>query len=322
MNKFFQNTDILFILQRRRLHLAAVFVMAAVLAFVCSGEKFITPKYKSTAYVYPVNIIPYSMETPTEQLLQLFSSSDVRDMMVKRFRLANYYNIDTASASGQSRLFLLYDENVTVRKTEYESIRVDILDKDPDVASEMVAELVHFVDVKAREVQREKTSEVVQIFNDQLKQKKQQLDSIDRLLSDLRVNYGLLDYKTQAKEVTKNYLKLAADNAPASQFRGVDSLYRHLQHKGGDLISLSSQYKSLQDDYNLIKTSYDNALIDLTKQLTYTNIMANPYPADSKSYPVRWVIVLVSVLSAVLLAFVAFVVIDRNKVMPGKQAGA
>jgi len=181
---------------------------------------------------------------------------------------------------------------------------------------------VHFVDVKAREVQREKTSEVVQIFNDQLKQKKQQLDSVDRLLSDLRVNYGLLDYKTQAKEVTKNYLKLAADNAPASQFRGVDSLYRHLQHKGGDLLSLSSQYKSLQDDYNLIKTSYDNALIDLTKQLTYTNIMANPYPADSKSYPVRWVIVLVSVLSAVLLAFVAFVVIDRNKVMPGKQAGA
>lgn len=313
MNKFFQNIDIMHILQRRRLHLVAVCVMSGVLGYVFSGETFIEPKYKSTAYVYPVNIIPYSMETPTEQLLQLFSSSDVRNMMIKRFRLSDHYEIDTASSAGRTKLYLEYDENVSVRKTEYESVRIDILDNDAVKASEMVAELIHLVDVKARAVQREKTAEVVQIFADQLKQKKRQLDSVDNLLGAIRVRYGLLDYKTQTKEVTKSYLKLASANSPVSQYRGVDSLYRHLQNKGGDLISLSSQYKSLQDDYNLIKTSYDNAISDMTKELTYTNVMANPYPADSKSYPIRWVIVLISVLSSLLLATIIFVVIDRKK---------
>lgn len=313
MNKFFENTDILVILKRRRMHLGAVVLMAAVLAFVFSGENFITPKYKSTAYVYPVNIIPYSMETPTEQLLQLFASSDVRNMMVRKFRLPDHYGIDTASSTGRTRLYLMYDENVEVRKTEYESVRIDILDEDPRIASEMVAELVHFVDVKARDVQHEKTEEVVKIYGDQLNHKRRQLDSIDNALSVLRIRYGLLDYKIQSKELTKTYLKLASDNAQISQYRGVDSLYRHLQNKGGDLVALSSQYKALLEDYNLIKTNYDQAVIDMSKELTYTNIMANPYPADSKSYPVRWIILVVSMMSSVLLSFIAFVIVDRNK---------
>lgn len=313
MNKFFQNLDLMRVLQRRRLHLAAWVLIAAVCSIVFSGERFITPKYKSTAYVYPVNIIPYSMETPTEQLLQLFGSSDVRDMMVKRFRLADYYEIDTTSSSGKSRLFLLYDENVTVRRTEYESVRIDILDKDPVKASDMVAELIHFVDLKARAVQREKTAEVVQIYADQLRLKRIQLDSIDALLSEVRMRYGLLDYKIQTKEVTKSYLKLATNNSPVSQYRGVDSMYRHLQNKGGDLIALSSQEKSLLEDYNLIKTNYDQAVSDMTKELTYTNIMANPFPADSKSYPVRWIIVLVTVVATFLLTYISFIIIDRKK---------
>lgn len=313
MNKFFQNMDIMRVVQRRKLHLTAVCIMAGILGFVFSGETFIEPRYKSTAYVYPVNIIPYSMETPTEQLLQLFSSSDVRNMMVKRFRLPDHYEIDTASSSGKTRMFLQYDENVSVKKTEYESVRIDILDKDPVLAAEMVSELIHFVDIKARSVQREKTAEVVLIYADQLKYKKRQLDSVDNLLSALRVRYGLLDYKTQSKEVTKSYLKLAAGNSPVSQYRGVDSLYRHLQHKGGDLISLSSQYKSLLADYNLIKTNYDVAVSDMTKELTYTNVMAQPFAADSKAYPIRWMIVLVSILSSLLLATITFVVVDRNK---------
>lgn len=313
MNKFFQNLDVLHVLQKRRLHLAAIVVMAAVLAIVFSGETFIQPKFKSTAYVYPVNIIPYSMETPTEQLLQLFSSSDVRNMMVKRFRLPDHYEIDTASSAGLTKLYLEYEENVSVKKTEYESVKIEILDKDPRMASEMVAELINFVDIKARSVQREKTAEVVRIFADQLRRKKQQVDSVDVLLSALRVRYGLLDYKSQTKEVTKSYLKLASNNSQVSQYRGVDSLYRHLQNKGGDLIALSSQYKSLLDDYNAIKTNYDQAVSDMTKELTYTNVMAKPYPADSKSYPVRWVIVLVTILSSLLLAIIAFVMIEQSK---------
>lgn len=313
MTSFFQNIDLLRVLQKRRLHLIATVIMAGILSAVFSGERFITPKYKSTAYVYPVNIIPYSMETPTEQLLQLFSSSDVRNMMVKRFRLPDHYEIDTASSAGRSRLYLMYDENVSVKKTEYESVRIDILDKDAVVASEMVSELIHFVDVKARMVQREKTAEVVKIFADQLKQKKRQMDSVGVLLNALRVRYGLLDYKIQTKEVTKSYLKIAANNSPLSQYRGVDTMYHHLEDKGGDLIELSGQERALLKDYNDIKTSYDLAVSDMTKELTYTNIMANPYPADSKSYPVRWVIVLVSILASFMLALIAFVIIDRKK---------
>lgn len=313
MTRFFQNIDLMKVLQKRRLHLAAAVLMAGILSVVFSGERFITPKYKSTAFVYPVNIIPYSMETPTEQLLQLFTSSDVRNMMVRRFRLPDHYEIDTASSTGRTRMYIMYDENVTVKKTEYESVRIDILDQDPDKASEMVSELIHFVDVKARSVQREKTAEVVQIYSEQMRLKKVALDSVKEQLDELRIRYGLLDYKVQSKEVLKSYLKLASDNASISNYRGVDSMYRHLEYRGGELLSLSSQEKALQEDYNTIRSNYDQAVSDMAKELTYTNIMANPYPADSKSYPVRWIIVVVSILSTFLLALISFIIIDRKK---------
>ncbi len=313
MTRFFQNIDLMKVLQKRRLHLAAFVLMAGILSVVFSGERFITPKYKSTAFVYPVNIIPYSMETPTEQLLQLFTSSDVRNMMVRRFRLPDHYEIDTASSTGRTRMYLMYDENVTVKKTEYESVRIDILDQDPDKASEMVTELIHFVDVKARSVQREKTAEVVQIYADQMRLKKVALDSVKEKLDELRIRYGLLDYKVQSEEVLKSYLKLASNNSAVSNYRGVDSMYRHLEYRGGELLSLSSQEKALQKDYNTIRTNYDQAVSDMTKELTYTNVMANPYPADSKSYPVRWIIVLVCILSTFLLALIFFIIKDRKK---------
>jgi len=38
-----------------------------------------------------------------------------------------------------------------------------------------------------------------------------------------------------------------------------------------------------------------------------------PFPADKKSYPVRWIIVAFSTISAVFLALLVFLVLDYRK---------
>ncbi|HEU4716423.1 MAG TPA: hypothetical protein VFU15_01240 [Bacteroidia bacterium] len=306
------NTDLWALAVRRKWMLLAIAFLGSVLGFVFSGSTFIRPKYKSVAVVYPVNIIPYSLESPTEQLLQLFNSADVRAMMVKKYDLAKRYGIDTTMSSGKTRLFNEYDDNVNIRKTEFESIKIDICDENPEVACDMVNGLIHFTDVKARNLQRQKTREVVKIFRDQLDFKQHQLDSLDRIMDQLRVRYGLLDYAAQTKELTKNYLKMVSSGTPADRLRPVDTLMRNLEEKGGDLISVSNQVSSLQDSYNSIKSDYDKALSDLTKELTYSNVVTRPFPADSKSYPVRSLVALISAISSLMLGMIFFAFLDNK----------
>jgi hypothetical protein len=307
MSDYFEQSSLIQIARKRFLHLAIIGAVAALCGFIFSGEWFIKPKYKSMAVVYPVNIIPYSSETPSEQLLQLFSSADVRFMMVKRFNLAKTYNIDTAQKNGQTLLFSSYDENVIVRKTEFESVLIYIYDTNPDTACSMVKALINFVNVKARNLQREKTREVVNIFKDQLAQKQMQIDSLEKQMQLLRENYGLLDYEAQTKEVTRSLLK-----SNGSQSAKADTLYKNLRRKGGDLLWYSDQLEKLRKDYSLVRTDYDRAISDLTKELTYSNIVASPFPADAKSYPVRWLIVVIATASALFLSFLLFVLLDKK----------
>jgi hypothetical protein len=75
------------LLRRRWRTFALVALMAVILSSIFSGERFITPKYRSSAIVYPVNLAPYSTETRTDQLLQLLESNSIRDSLVKKFDL-------------------------------------------------------------------------------------------------------------------------------------------------------------------------------------------------------------------------------------------
>lgn len=306
------NSEIFQIAFRRRWHLLIIVGSAILLAFIFSGETFIQPKFKSTAIVYPVNIIPYSMESPTEQLLQLFHSADVRSLMVKRFNLAKHYEIEPKSKGALTKLNNSYDENILVRKTEFESIKIDITDINPDTACNMVNGLIESVDKKARLLQREKTKEVVKIFSDQLFVKQKQIDSLENINNLLRVRYGLLDYKSQAKEATKSYLKLVSGGASKDKLREVDSMLRNLEEKGGAQIAVTDQLDGLRKSYNEIKTEYDKAISDLTKELTYSNVITKPFPADAKCYPVRSLIVIISAFSGFLLGLLIFVILDRR----------
>lgn len=312
MTSFNEFNSILSVALKRKWHLVIIAILGAAVGFLFSGEWMIRPKYKSEAIVYPVNIIPYSSESPSEQLLQLLRSSDIRKMMIGRFRLAQHYSIDTTAKAGKKKLFDTYESNITIRQTEFQSVKIDVYDTDPDSACAMANALIHFANLKAQTLLHQKSEEVVKIFRDQLAHKQHQIDSLEMIMNVLRTRYGLLDYKSQAKELTRGYLKSMSSGSGARSV-GVDSLMRHLRDHGGELLVVSEQLDQINKDYGQIRTEYDKALSDMYKEPTYSNVIASPYPADAKSYPVRSLIMLITTCSAVLLAFILFLLFDSGK---------
>ena len=86
-----------------------------------------------------------------------------------------------------------------------------------------------------------------------------------------------------------------------------------MQGKGGDFIYLSSLYYAATDAYNKLKQEYEFALKDVKKDLTYSNYVTSPVPADKKTYPVRWLIVLISTVSAFSIALITILLVEKNR---------
>lgn len=312
-NTFFNSIDLLRLLEKWKKHLIIVGLISLGGSILFSSPIFIKPRFKSFALVYPSNLIAYSTESATEQMLQLAQSYDIRDKIIKTFNLFEHYDIDTLkNKTYQSLIYKMYDENILIKKTEFESMEITVYDTDPMIASEITDSIIHYFDVKARELQREKSYEVLVITTDQLLNKRKEMDSMETLMHEYSMKYGLLDYKSQSKEVTRAYMRgLSVGNTRV--INESKQIMEGLKDKGTEFNSLNEHLWRIRGTYNDLKLANDVAYRDVYKKLTYANVVTKPFPSDKKAYPVRWLIVLISVGSSLLLAFVVMLVFDSKK---------
>ncbi len=312
MDNFFKSSNILRLILTWKWHLIVIIGAAILLSTLFSSPFFIKPKYKSFAVIYPANIAPYSAENNTEQILQLLNSEDLLMDIVHKFKLEKEYGVDSTDKYYRTKIFQKLKSNIAIKKTEYESVLIEILDNDAIQACDMVKEFINMMNLKARKLQREKTSELVKILNDQMIDKKKQIDSIEERMQFLRKEYNILDYNIQVKEYSKGFVKGISGGHQNSKNEITNTL-DNLKIYGGEYRLLDSYLSSFISSYNDIKKEYDKSKSDLTKELTYANMVTNPVPADKKSYPVRWLIVTITTISATLLSLILFSLIGVRR---------
>ena len=288
-----------------------VAVIALILSAVFSSPFIITPKYKSFAVLYPANIIPMGTETPTEQMLQVLESDQIRDSVVEMYNLFETYGIDPEAQSAKAALIREYQAHVTFRRTEYQSVVIEVLDTDPEQARDMVDAVIFYFNRKERFLQKEKAMELVKILQEQVDRKKHEMDSMETVLAGIRTNYGILDYGLQTEYATERYLEVISTPSLKANSKEIEPLLNALKEKGGEFLSLSEHLWRVRGGYNNLKEQLEAAVRDVEKNLTYCSIISNPVIADKKAYPIRWLIVLVSVLATLLVSILFLGVVEN-----------
>jgi len=315
MDKYFENLSLMKLLWKWKWHLLATIIGAGLLAAIFSGPYFITPKYESRAIIYPSNILPYSGESETEQLLQWFHSRDIKDSVIQRFNLAEHYNIDTGYKHYYSTMLWKYDQNISISKTQFESIEIEVLDKDPVQARSIVLEIIDLVNNKIRRMQRAKSEEVMAISKKVLNEAEREIDTVRQELKTLGEEYGVYDVEGQSQEVTEGYLKTVdGDNAAQDiNMEGVTRLKNNLESKGGEFLIHKAYLEHLMERYSELKEKYEDAYAQVHRDFTFTNAVTSPYIADKKAYPIRWLIVFYTVAAALVLAVVVIAIVEHQK---------
>ncbi|HCT71742.1 MAG TPA: hypothetical protein DF409_12895 [Bacteroidales bacterium] len=64
-----------------------------------------------------------------------------------------------------------------------------------------------------------------------------------------------------------------------------------------------------------LKARYEEAKVDATETLPQKFVVESAYKAEKKSYPVRWIIVLVSTLAAFLISVIVIITIEKMPVL-------
>lgn len=320
MESQFYHINLLQVLLKWKVHLAIIVLAAALLAAIFSGPAFITPKYKSEAVIYPSNIAPYSDENETEQMLQILHSKDISDSIIEMFDLPEHYEIDREYKHFYTVLMWEYWQNVSISRTPNEAISIEVLDKDPQIASDMVQAMIDFYNWKVRSLHEEKFSEVVEMYQRAMVKKQNSLDSLNARLTYLSTEYGLMDYQAQSEQVTKGFLRtIDGSGAGHINSREVEKLKENMEKMGAEMLILQNLILYETDRYAELKDEYEKAYMDYDRQFTYTNVLSAPYPADDKDYPIRWLIVVISALASFFIAYIVILVLENYKGLGRKK---
>ena len=314
MKNFFDNQRILSVIWNRKFHFIIVGIIAFVLAYIFSLPVFIQPKFKSNARIYPSNLFELSEESRTEQMLEILGSRDIKFQVIDAFGLDTVYEISKEDPMYNTYMLLEYDVNVSMNKTKFETVEIAVLDKDPQRASDMCDSIIHFYNQKVKELHSLKVFEVVKLSEEILNKKSVELDSLLARLNDLRTETGILNYDAQVKEVTRGYMTALANNrGTSSDTKEIKKIYNNLQKFGADSYITEKRMAKTLSVVDSLKFLHEELLIEANKNITYSHVVEYPVPAEKKAYPVRWLIALATVASAVFVALLIFLVLDYRK---------
>lgn len=312
-NESYNTTNLFKIILKWKKSILIVALFASALAFIATLPFFIPPKYKSTAVMYPVNLESYSIESQTEQLQQLIKSDDIKEELIRDFGLYKHYDIDSTGKTARFYVLQELTDNIKVSKTDFESVEIEVYDTDPSQAKRMVDSIIVKANRVHKKIYRQRQMESMATADFMYNLKKKEVDSLDVALKNLRISTGIFDLAQQTKGFSEAYYTAIVNGKAGKGTNGIDGVHDNFTKYSGDYVMLNemlTRARLVLFDY---KQYYENSFKDVNKEFSVTNVVTNPIVADKKSYPIRWLILLATVVSVTIMYFIGIIIYENTR---------
>ena len=308
-----------FLFRRRKLVIGftlAVSIAAYALSFL------ITPLFLSTAIVFPsksssvsfyesrnvkASSMDFGEEEQAEQLVQILQSSRIRDFVVSKYNLIDRYNIGSDDPNKMFKLSKAYEGHFSFERTRFGSIKIDVLDEDPKLASEMANAVVELIDTVKNEMIQERTLPAFEIT----KRKKDQLDTEIQALFDemdrlAKLGVVSLDVRSRLFQALVDS-KSSAEKEELRQKIDVNSKYGSLFD--GLERSRNEKITKLED----FKVAYEQAESDASTKFSHKFIVQSAEVADRKDQPKRMILTIVAAIGSFIFIVFCLLIIERYR---------
>lgn len=322
-----QKSSIAPFIYKWRKPLLIIGIVSALLSLLFSSPFFITPLYKSTVILYPASsnaiskallnvnataeqdILQFGEDAQTEQMLQILNSNTIRDRAIKQFNLADHYGIKKDSKYFYTRLYNRFKSNVTFKRTEYMAVKISVLDENPQMSADIANGIAALLDSVKIDMQKTRALQGFRIVESAYNSMQAEILTMEDSLTKLRM-LGVHDYETQAEMINQQLaIEIAKGNTKA--IKALENKLEILAKYGGPYVSLRDALEYKQEQLSILKTHYEDAKIDATEILAQKFVVENAYKSERKAYPILWVIVVLSTLSALFFSILVIIGIEK-----------
>lgn len=298
-------------------------------ALVTGVVVFLMPKqYKSTAVLFPARQFSVSKlvveanagnqedymtmgdADDCEKLMQILNSDDLKMRVADAFNLWKKWKLkDTIFA--YHYLKLKWSEQVTIKRTEYNSIKIEVYDYTANDAAHLANGISDYADTIRFYMNREISARVVDIVKKEYESTVSRMKELEDSLDVLR-GMGVLHYKEQVKAYSKSYAKALEKNDQGAM-RRLEGKLDTLKKFGGAYQNIHDNLEKYGAKYPDIKMKYDEALVNYNTLMPLKFVVEKARPNEFKARPRRMMFVAIAVVAANLMGLLFLLLRERFK---------
>jgi uncharacterized protein involved in exopolysaccharide biosynthesis len=317
--------DVVALFSRWRKQLIILGLVSIVVSSIISF--MLTPKYQSTVVFYPTtnnsisnalltdlnqrqkDPLEFGAEEEAEKALQILQSSKLTERLVRNYNLMEHYKIDPKSSLRKTKLANKIGANFSFSRTRYLSIRVDVMDEDAQMAAKMANGILDLYDSIKNEIQLDVAIPALDIVKRQMQAKENEINNIKSELQKLG-SEGVTNYEEQSRALNEEIYKARA----AGKMDKVSDLIEQLKSLvqfGGQFTALTETLQLELDKLSDLKAKYERAEVDVKETLNNKFTVSGADVAEQRAYPVRKLIVLVSLICTIGFSAIFFAVYEK-----------
>jgi uncharacterized protein involved in exopolysaccharide biosynthesis len=126
----------------------------------------------------------FGYDVEADRLIQIFTSREIRDSVINRFDLLNYYELDKADEDWMDQLVKKYRNDIKFERTAYMSIVVSAQTKDPFMSAEIVNYIIEVTNKVREKIYKQNLSVAYKKAYEEFNKQKNTTDSTLALLKD------------------------------------------------------------------------------------------------------------------------------------------
>lgn len=310
-------------------------MIASIVAFIISTTIafLLAPQYKSVATIFPTRSFSVSKllieqnignqedymqigdDDDAEKLLQILNSDHLKAIVADKFNLWQRWKVEKDKYA-EHYLKLKWDNHVRYKRTDFNSIKVEVYDYTANGAAEIANSITDVVDDIKSEMTKDVAEKAYAVVKEEYENTIARMNALEDSLQILR-GFGILDYKTDVEAYTKSYAK-ALEKGNNSGAKALEEKLAALKKYGGAYNQISENLRKYRFKFPVIKAKYDEAEVNVKKSLPFKFVVDKATPNEYKAKPVRWLIILLSTASAFALTIVLLVMGERYKSLKSK----
>ncbi|MGB0999997.1 MAG: Wzz/FepE/Etk N-terminal domain-containing protein [Flavobacteriales bacterium] len=308
----FQSRDLIIFVWKHRKTFLIVSVVALILSAIFSGPSFIRQKFKSTAVVYATttpsisqaltvednpyrkNVMEFGLEEETEQLIQVLNSDAIKEQIIKEFNLGAHYKLNPKDEAYAKLLDYLYGKHVSISKNEYLAIEIEVTDYQIDTAAMIANRIVELGDKVNSDVRKKRSAEAYQILQNYYQDVLNEIDSLNTYAKPM-FEEGYTSLELQAERLTEQY-GIALRNNNLAGAKRLKADMKALGQQAPVWFFIEQKIENLHESLEVTRVQLANMKLDNQYNMASSFVINKALPALKKSYPIRWLIVLASLI--------------------------